>query len=142
MNLADLKALCSRATPGPWHSWNAYPCAGGSHPKDDRCVHVARVGPADVSRGIVADSGRRDLNGTRDDFQFVCAARTWLPVLIAVAEVAKPALETARECLLAWNAMGMSPEQAAEITRLYEQSPEIQQIDAALAALRRVEEGR
>ena len=70
------------------------------------------------------------------------AAFAFLPALIAVAEAAKPALETARASLLAWNAMGMSPEQAAELTSLYEQSPEIQQIDAALAALRRVEEGR
>ena len=45
--------------------------------------------------------------------------------------VARAALVTARASLLAWNQMGSGAD-AEEITRLYEQSPEIKAIDAAL----------
>ena len=74
MTLAELRALCARATPGPWIV-------------DD---HLQK---GDAIKALQADGHQRQhicyasgLSSVIDDLPFIAAARTWLPALIECAE--------------------------------------------------------
>ena len=57
--------------------------------------------------------------------------------LLAVLRQCVEAIKMARSNLITWNAMGFVESDGAErITKLYEQSPDIKSLDAALAACR------
>ena len=98
MTLADLKALCARATPDLWARWNS-----GRGVDDDEMVII---------------------DGLTD------AARTWLPALIAVAEVGFRVNELAKQ--IAWGKVQPADRVTAAL---------FDEFDTALAALWRVEEG-
>jgi len=83
------------------------------------------------------------LSRTYDDCPYPC--QMTLPHLHSrIVAPVRLALETAREALLSWNAMGVSdPAVIQELTDAYRFSPEIQMIDRALShhlAARKVDE--
>ena len=103
MTLAELRALCERATPGPWRVGSPdYRCVKhdaphpgeksgceytfqGWHGGDYFDRHVSTVTPPAELIGST-ESGPML---TQDDADFIAAARTWLPALIEVAEAAR-----------------------------------------------------
>ncbi len=89
MTLDELKRLCEAATPGPWEwdyaspGWllggNAQPHADGQPGRLISCV----------LDGAVSDDGN-DCNVLASDADraFIAASRTYMPLLVAVAEAA------------------------------------------------------
>lgn len=75
LNLSDLKKLSDEATPGPWHG-----CVG------DELDHWELYNPETGEHVVQDDSG---VDPRAEDIEFICAARTYLPKLIAVAEAAR-----------------------------------------------------
>ena len=74
MTLAELRALCERATPGPWRVQYTGNFIGELHHRPDLRVIVDH---------------RENFSCSGSDLDFIAAARTWLPALIEVAEAAK-----------------------------------------------------
>ena len=81
MTLADLRALCGRATKGPWRS-----VRNSQRPYK----HVIFDGKPDRDAMYTTSP----LEAT--DADFIAAARTWLPALIEVAEAAEYLRNTTR----------------------------------------------
>ena len=67
MTLADLRALCERATPGPWRVQYTGNYIGELHHRPNLRVIVDH---------------REDFSRPGPDLDFIAAARTWLPALI------------------------------------------------------------
>lgn len=83
--LANLKALCEKATPGPWTAFD--PDVGED---EGIWIKTAEGSIASVRRGC-DEVGPREQN--IPDADFIAASRTALPTLIAQLEVAIKALE-------------------------------------------------
>ncbi len=115
MNLEALKKLCDAATPGPWRwlghtiggtprvwTWTDEPSAleeeqelTGAKPGD--LHHCEKTGvPAVISSASTGYGGENDISIGQEDAAFIAAARTYLPLLIEVAE----ALDKARNHVL------------------------------------------
>lgn len=73
-------ALAETATPGPWLMWDGYRCAGGTHPADEQCRHVATLG-SQQDNVLTTDCGSNDIRGHRADWEFISQAREAVPVL-------------------------------------------------------------
>ena len=71
--LADLRALCKRATPGPWI--------------DDKTFGGVRASDRVVVQSW--DKYEETFSNATANRAFIAAARTWLPALIEVAEAAR-----------------------------------------------------
>lgn len=95
-------------------------------------------------RERLEDMARRGLF-VRDDFGRAdpCAVTEIIALCSNASDELARALELARDNLFAWNAMAFvgNAEAEEEMTRLYQESPEIKAIDAALARARGVVEG-
>mgnify|MGYP001606692644 CR=1 FL=1 len=103
MTLADLRALCGRATPGPWRVGSPdYRCVkhDAPHPGEKSgCEYTFQgwYGGDYFDRHVSTVTPPAELIGstesgpmlTQDDADFIAAARTWLPALIEVAEAAQ-----------------------------------------------------
>ena len=75
MTLADLRALCERATPEPWRNEHRNVMAGSLViGVTSFCAHQL------TAPSLVTSS---------DNAAFIAATRTWLPALIEVAEAAR-----------------------------------------------------
>lgn len=72
MKLADMRALCDAATPGPWRS-------------RDFGVHAVRANMVVAGRGYCDDG----VYCHENDARFIAAARTLMPLLLDVAKVAE-----------------------------------------------------
>lgn len=91
-----------------------------------RKLHHLSYGEEDdaPSWSLMSETARSDLLNDADRILALVAADR--------AELVK-ALEVARTSLVAWNAMGLcEADNIGRVTKLYEQSPEIRAIDAAL----------
>jgi hypothetical protein len=93
MTLDELQLLCDEATPGPWGS----------------------VGFAGSENGITNDPGHPS---TWEDARFIAAARTYLPMLLAVAQAAASIAceDDVKDALLCHN-QGMALLEALEALR-------------------------
>lgn len=80
-DIAKLRELCEKATPGPWEWWDGNPwhADAPNHPlRQGNPPTVFRTG--DSSDGFFYKEGAKEQS--KEDTKFIAASREWLPLLL------------------------------------------------------------
>ena len=81
MKLQEIRERVEKATSGPWMLWN-----GWGPLEVDGLHRASRIGPNRIREGLRAGEG--DIDGTKDDLEFVAHARQDIPDLLDALEEA------------------------------------------------------